>query len=99
VSFPGANDSGTIASIDSRRSGCLELTPDYEVIVVNDGSADATPQIVDELAHVSAGACHPSPEEPGLRRRARSIPIGDQEFVFYTDGDAHDPAELAVLWV
>ena len=46
VFFPAYNDSGTIASmvvnalITARR-----LTPDYEVIVINDGSRDLTPQI------------------------------------------------------
>ena len=43
VFFPAYNDSGTIASMVIRAvQAASELTPDYEVIVVNDGSADAT---------------------------------------------------------
>src|SRR5215470_3587250 len=51
VFFPAYNDSGTIASMVIRAvQAASPLTPDYEVIVVNDGSVDATPQIIDELA-------------------------------------------------
>jgi len=51
VFFPAYNDSGTIASMVIRAvQAAAELTPDFEVIVVNDGSADATPAILDELA-------------------------------------------------
>ncbi len=51
VFFPAYNDSGTIASMVIRAvQAASKLTEDYEVIVVNDGSADATAQIADELA-------------------------------------------------
>ena len=51
VFFPAYNDSGTIASMVIRAvQAASALTPDYEVIIVNDGSADATAQIADELA-------------------------------------------------
>src|SRR5689334_6321776 len=51
VFFPAYNDSGTIASMVIRAvQTASALTPDYEVIVVNDGSSDATPEIIDELA-------------------------------------------------
>ena len=51
--FPAYNDSGTIASlvITALRTA-RTLTPDYEVIVVNDGSADETADILDELARI-----------------------------------------------
>jgi glycosyltransferase involved in cell wall biosynthesis len=102
VFFPAYNDSGTIASMVIRAvQAAAELTPDYEVIVVNDGSADATPQIVDELArtypHVRA-VHHPRNRGYGgaLQTGFRSAA---KEFIFYTDGDAqYDPAELAALW-
>ena len=51
VFFPAYNDSGTIGSlVIAARQTAASLTSDFEVIVVNDGSADGTAQIVDELA-------------------------------------------------
>ena len=65
---------------DPRVQAASELTPDYEVIVVNDGSADATAEIARRAgAHLSARPRRPPPEEPRLRRRAADrLPIGDQ---------------------
>ena len=54
VFFPAYNDGGTIASMVIRAvQAASELTPDFEVIVVNDGSSDATAEIADELAKTS----------------------------------------------
>ena len=51
VFFPAYNDSGTIASMVIRAvQAAAELTPDFEVIVVNDGSATRRAAILDELA-------------------------------------------------
>jgi glycosyltransferase involved in cell wall biosynthesis len=102
VFFPAYNDSGTIASMVIRAvQTASELTPDYEVIVVNDGSADATPDIIDELArtypHVRA-VHHPRNRGYGgaLQTGFRSA---TKDLIFYTDGDAqYDPAELSLLW-
>src|SRR5689334_4190445 len=103
VFFPAYNDSGTIASMVIRAvQAASELTPDYEVIVVNDGSSDATPEIIDELArtyapHVRA-VHHPRNRGYGgaLQTGFRSA---TKELIFYTDGDAqYDPAELKALW-
>src|SRR5262245_60599068 len=102
VFFPAYNDSGTIASMVIRAvQAASELTPDYEVIVVNDGSADATAQIADELArtysHVRA-VHHPRNRGYGgaLQTGFRSA---TKDLIFYTDGDAqYDPAELSLLW-
>jgi len=102
VFFPAYNDSGTIASMVIRAvQAASELTPDYEVIVVNDGSVDATPQILDELArtyshvrvvHHAKNRGYGGALQSGFRSATK-------EFVFYTDGDAqYDPAELADLW-
>ena len=102
VFFPAYNDSGTIASmvvnalITARR-----LTPDYEVIVINDGSRDLTPQILDELARVypEVRVVHHQ-KNRGYGGALRSgFATASKEFVFYTDGDAqYDPAEMALLW-
>ena len=51
VFFPAYNDSGTIASMVIRGvQAAAELTSDFEVIVVDDGSVDATARVADELA-------------------------------------------------
>src|SRR5439155_11065455 len=51
VFFPAYNDSGTIASMVIRAvQAASELTPDFEIIVVNDGSSDATAAVADEVA-------------------------------------------------
>src|SRR5262245_9195459 len=102
VFFPAYNDSGTIASMVIRAvQAAAELTPDYEVIVVNDGSADATPAILDELArtyphvrvvHHAKNRGYGGALQTGFRSATK-------ELIFYTDGDAqYDPAELRVLW-
>jgi glycosyltransferase involved in cell wall biosynthesis len=102
VFFPAYNDSGTIASMVIRAvQVAAELTPDYEVIVVNDGSVDATPAIVDELArtyphvrvvHHAKNRGYGGALQTGFRSATK-------ELIFYTDGDAqYDPAELAALW-
>ncbi|MSO35200.1 MAG: glycosyltransferase [Acidobacteria bacterium] len=45
VFFPAYNDAGTIASlVISAVQVAATLTPDYEVIVINDGSQDDTPR-------------------------------------------------------
>jgi glycosyltransferase involved in cell wall biosynthesis len=102
VFFPAYNDSGTIASMVIRAvQAASALTPDYEVIVVNDGSGDATAQIVDELArtyphvrviHHAGNRGYGGALQTGFRSATK-------ELIFYTDGDAqYDPAELAALW-
>ena len=49
--FPAYNDGGTIASLVIRAvQTASKLTPDFEVIVVNDGSSDETRDVADELA-------------------------------------------------
>ena len=102
VFFPAYNDSGTIASMVIRAvQAAALLTPDYEVIVVNDGSGDATAEIADELArtysHVRV-VHHPKNRGYGgaLQTGFRSA---TKDLIFYTDGDAqYDPSEMAALW-
>jgi glycosyltransferase involved in cell wall biosynthesis len=103
VFFPAYNDSGTIASLVIRAVQVAgTLTPDYEVIVINDGSSDATPLILDELARLypqHVRIVH-HPQNRGYGGALRSgFATAAKEFVFYTDGDAqYDPAEMALLW-
>ena len=102
VFFPAYNDSGTIASMVIRTvQTASKLTPDFEVIVVDDGSADGTADIADELARTYPqvrAVHHPINRDYGaaLQTGFRSA---TKELIFYTDGDAqYDPGELSELW-
>jgi glycosyltransferase involved in cell wall biosynthesis len=101
IFFPAYNDSGTIASlvITARRTA-QRLTSDYEILIVNDGSVDATAEIADELARTypEVRVIHHA-KNRGYGGALRSGFSGARkELIFYTDGDAqYDPAELAAL--
>jgi glycosyltransferase involved in cell wall biosynthesis len=100
--FPAYNDAGTISSMVITVLLTLrELTDDYEVIVINDGSRDYTAAVLDELARVY-------PDEVriihhiGNRGYGGALRSGfasaTKEWIFYTDGDAqYDPRELRKL--
>jgi glycosyltransferase involved in cell wall biosynthesis len=102
IFFPALNDSGTIASMVIRAvQTAATLTPDFEVMVVNDGSTDATAAIAEELARIYPNVRvinHPRNRgyggalQSGFRSSAKDL-------IFYTDGDAqYDPAEMRDLW-
>jgi glycosyltransferase involved in cell wall biosynthesis len=78
-----------------------ELTDDFEVIVVNDGSSDGTADIADELARTypQVRVVH-HPTNRGYGGALQSgFRTATKDLVFYTDGDAqYDPAELTLLW-
>lgn len=102
IFFPAYNDSGTIASlVITARATAQKLTDDFEVIVVNDGSADHTAEIADELAHTypEVRVVH-HPKNRGYGGALRSgFAASTKDLIFYTDGDAqYDPAELEALW-
>ncbi|MBX3057017.1 MAG: glycosyltransferase family 2 protein [Anaerolineae bacterium] len=100
--FPAYNDAGTIPSMVITVLLTLrELTDDYEVVVINDGSKDHTAQVLDELARIY-------PDEVRIVHHVKNRGYGGalrsgfanatKEWVFYTDGDAqYDPRELKLL--
>jgi glycosyltransferase involved in cell wall biosynthesis len=102
IFFPAYNDSGTIASlVIAARQAARTVTPDFEILIINDGSADRTADIADELARTypEVRAIHHASNR-GYGGALRSgFRESRKEVIFYTDGDAqYDPAELAVLW-
>lgn len=102
ILFPAYNDSGTIASlVITARQVALDLTSDFEILIVDDGSIDRTAAIADELARIypEVRVIHHA-RNRGYGGALRSGFRGARkEWIFYTDGDAqYDPTELAVLW-
>jgi glycosyltransferase involved in cell wall biosynthesis len=102
VFFPAHNDSATIASmVIAACKAAQRLTPDYEVIIVDDGSADRTPEIAEELARAypEVRVVHHA-RRRGYGAALRSgIANARKEYIFYTDADGqYDPLELEMLW-
>jgi glycosyltransferase involved in cell wall biosynthesis len=102
VFFPAYNDAGTIPSmVIGAVIAARRITDDFEVVVVNDGSQDATAEVLDELSRMCPALRvveHPQNRGYGAALRT-GFASATKEFVFYTDGDAqYDPQELAVLW-
>jgi glycosyltransferase involved in cell wall biosynthesis len=101
IFFPAFNDSGSIGQLVKGAFTILPtLTDDYEVIVVNDGSTDATREVLEALA-----STHPQlriVEHPHNRGYGAALRSGFQhatkELVFYTDGDGqYDVGQLPSL--
>lgn len=100
--FPAYNDAATIASMVLTAARTLHrVAADYEIVVVDDGSHDATPDVLEEIA-----ALYPDrlrivrhPHNRGYGGALRSgISSAHFDWIFYTDGDGqYDARELEQL--
>ncbi len=99
--FPAYNDGGTIASMVIQADRTLrELTDEYEIIVINDGSQDYTPEVLGELVgKFDRLRVITHTKNRGYGGALRSgFAAATKDLVFYTDGDAqYDPRELKLL--
>jgi glycosyltransferase involved in cell wall biosynthesis len=100
--FPAYNDGGTIASLVIQAvQVASRLTPDFEVIVVNDGSTDATADICNELSRTypQVRVIHHARNRGYGGALRTGFGAATKELIAYTDGDAqYDPTELEALW-
>jgi glycosyltransferase involved in cell wall biosynthesis len=100
--FPAYNDAGTIASMVIGTARVLErLASEHEIIVVDDGSRDATSEILEELGSLYGARLrvvrHAVNRGYGGALRS-GIGAARYDWIFYTDGDAqYDVRELALL--
>src|SRR5215218_1770931 len=89
--FPAYNDGGTIGSmVVATLKTLAELTDDYEVIVIENGSSDYTVDVLEELARTHKHFRYLSFREAlGYGGAVRlGFAEASKDLVFYTDGDA-----------
>ncbi len=102
IFFPAYNDSGTIASmVTAARMTARQLTDDFEIIVVNDGSRDHTAEVLTELESVfpEMRVVHHQVNRGYGGALRTGFASATKELVFYTDGDAqYDPREMKSLF-
>jgi glycosyltransferase involved in cell wall biosynthesis len=101
VFFPAYNDGGTIPSmVLTAEIAAREVTDNYEIIVVNDGSGDHTSLVLAELSRQNPNLRiidHPKNLGYGAALRT-GFASATKEWIFYTDGDAqYNPLELPLL--
>jgi glycosyltransferase involved in cell wall biosynthesis len=101
VFFPVFNDQESIESLAEKALAVLPtLTDDYEVLLIDDGSTDASASVADDLArnlkHVRV-IHHSGNQGYGAALRT-GFNNASKELIFYTDGDGqYDVSELALL--
>lgn len=101
VFFPCYNEQDNVAKVTRQAVEVLEsLRADYEILVVNDGSADNTGRMADELTSTNPRirAIH-HPRNLGYGAALQSgFRAATKELVFYTDGDGQfDLKEISLL--
>jgi glycosyltransferase involved in cell wall biosynthesis len=101
VFFPCYNEHENVAKVAQQAIEVLEgLRADYEVIIINDGSADDTGPVADQIAvrHPRVRVIH-HPRNLGYGAALQSgFRAATKDLVFHTDGDGQfDLAELPPL--
>ena len=101
IFFPAYNDAGTIASmVVAARIAARQLTHDFEILVVNDGSRDHTAEVLGELERIipELRVVHHTKNRGYGGALRTGFSSASKALIFYTDGDAqYDPRELRAL--
>jgi len=99
--FPCYNDALTIGKlIDDVHAALTPLIDEVEVVVVNDGSSDASREVLDRLSRERAWLRVVHHERNGGYGKAliSGFSAAANDWIFYTDGDAqYDAAQAAEL--
>lgn len=102
VFFPAYNDAKSIGKLVADAQETLKnLTNDFEIIVVNDGSADETADVLQELLKTHGKmriVTHETNRGYGAALQSGFL-AAKKDLIFYTDGDGqYDVNELALLF-
>lgn len=90
--FPVYNEEENIRELIEHAVQIVEQSPyirDYEILIIDDGSTDATPSLTDKLAEAypRAHAIH-HPKNRGYGAALRTgIANATKDYIFFTDGD------------
>ncbi len=102
VFFPVHNDEATVRRVTEKALRvCGEIADTYEVVIVDDGSPDASGRIADALAsEYNAVSVVHHPRNLGYGAAVRSgLAASRYEWVCFTDGDdEYDLRDLKKLW-
>lgn len=99
--LPALDEAANIVSVvDATLDALSDVVPDYDLVVVDDGSKDATPRLADELAirYPQVRVIH-HPKNRGYGSAWRSgIEAATKQYIFLMDSDRqYNPAELTQL--
>lgn len=101
VFFPCYNEASNVGPMVKKTIPVLtSLTPDFEIILVNDGSSDGTAEIIDTLAEKNpcVKAVHHRQNSGYGAALQSGFRAASKDLVFYTDGDAQfDIGELGAI--
>lgn len=102
IFFPAYNEEANIRqSVEMAQRVAKSLTGRYEIIVVDDGSKDRTPQIADDLANADPNhvkVVHHHPNQGYGAAVWSGIKAATMDYIFFTDSDLQfDLSELGKL--